>query len=278
MERFVSYDQGELVELGRRLRPSYVGADPFPHIVLDDFFDEGFLDRVVEEFPSLAECGGASGIDPDREIKLASFGEAALRENAIHLIRYLNSEPFLQFLEALTGIEGLIPDPSLVGGGYHEISPGGFLKIHADFNKHPRTGLDRRLNLLVYLNRDWDESYGGHLELWDRKMERAVVRALPVFNRCVLFSTSWFSYHGHPDPLTCPEGRSRRSIALYYYSNGRPRSEIRWGWETHGTLFQTRPGSSDTPLGPGSLRRYLGRLVPAPVKARLRSLLSPPRQ
>jgi Rps23 Pro-64 3,4-dihydroxylase Tpa1-like proline 4-hydroxylase len=93
--------------------------------------------------------------------------------------------------------------------------------VHADFNRHEKLNLDRRLNLLLYLNRDWKEEYGGHLQLWTRDMGRCVVKVLPVFNRCVVFSTTDFSYHGHPDPLTCPPGRTRKSIAMYYYTNGR---------------------------------------------------------
>jgi hypothetical protein len=115
------------------------------------------------------------------------------------------------------------------------------LKVHADFNRHTRLQLDRRLNLLCYLNRDWREEYGGHLELWDREMKACVKRILPVFNRCVVFSTTDFSYHGHPDPLNCPKGWSRKSLALYYYTNGRPLDE-RSG--QHSTLFQLRPGET----------------------------------
>src|SRR5581483_6543461 len=117
--------------------------------------------------------------------------------------------------------DGLIPDPYFTGGGLHQIERGGYLKIHADFDRHEKLGLQRRLNVLVYLNRDWDESYGGALELWDRAMTHPVVRVLPVFNRCVVFSTTDQSYHGHPEPLTCPPDRRRRSLALYYYTAAR---------------------------------------------------------
>ncbi len=118
--------------------------------------------------------------------------------------------------------------------------PGGLLKIHADFNKHPVTQLDRRLNVLVYLNKDWEEAYGGHFELWDKNMEKAEVRILPIFNRMAVFSTTSYSYHGHPDPLTCPADRSRKSIALYYYTNGRPAEEIDPKLGSHSTLFRVR--------------------------------------
>lgn len=162
------------------------------------------------------------------------------------LIHFLNSEPFLVFLQELTSIkESLIGDPYLIGGGLHEIKRGGLLKVHADFNKHTLTGLDRRLNVLVYLNKDWKEEYGGHFELWDKDMQRSAKKILPAFNTLAMFSTTDFSYHGHPDPLNCPPDRSRRSVALYYYSNGRPVSEINQGLVEHSTLFKARKGHED---------------------------------
>ncbi|RMG84682.1 MAG: 2OG-Fe(II) oxygenase [Bacteroidetes bacterium] len=131
------------------------------------------------------------------------------------------------FLQNLTGIkETLIPDPYFEGGGFHQIKPGGFLKVHVDFHKHKLMGLDRRINVLVYLNEDWKEEYGGHFELWETDMSKCALKIAPLFNRMAIFSTTDYSWHGHPDPLTCPPDRSRKSLALYYYTNGRPDSEI----------------------------------------------------
>jgi len=157
-----------------------------------------------------------------------------------HLLSDLNGMVFIDFLETLTGISGLVPDPHYQGGALHQILPGGRLEIHADFNRHKRLHLDRRLNVLIYFNKDWPESYGGNLELWDVNMTRCVKKAAPIFNRCVIFSTTSNSYHGHPEPLTCPDGRTRNSIAMYYYTNGRPESETS---EPHSTLWQKRPGT-----------------------------------
>lgn len=118
----------------------------------------------------------------------------------------------------MTGIEGLIQDPYLFGGGIHSVGAGGFLKIHADFNWHHKLNLYRRLNLLLYLNSDWQETWGGALELWDVDMASCRVSIPPLINRMVIFNTSDMSFHGHPDPLMCPENRMRNSIALYYYT------------------------------------------------------------
>jgi hypothetical protein len=230
----------ELNATARGLNGSYVSADPFPHIVIDDFLPPAILDSVLGEFP------GPDAIDWKRfkdgtGRKLATRDEAQMGPHTRALIHELNSSQFLRFLETLTGIEGLIPDPHLEGGGLHQIERGGYLKIHADFNRHKTLGLDRRLNLLLYLNRDWKEEYGGHLELWTRDMSRCARKVLPVFNRCVVFSTTDDSYHGHPEPLTCPPDWSRKSIALYYYSNGRPKEEMS---SSHSTLYQRRPGEN----------------------------------
>ena len=150
---------------------------------------------------------------------------------------------FIEFIEKLTGISGLLPDPHLTGGGMHQIMPGGKLSLHIDFNKYQRKSLERRLNILVYLNENWEESYGGYLELWNKDVTKAEVKILPVFNRVALFSTTETSWHGHPDPLTCPANRTRRSVALYYYTVKRPEEELA---EEHTTVFKERPGENLT--------------------------------
>ena len=129
----------------------------------------------------------------------------------------------------------MISDPYLSGGGYHEINNGGFLKVHADYNKHPYINLDRRINLLLYLNPGWKKEWGGNLELYyDNDLKSPCVSVIPEFNRCVIFSTTSFTFHGNPDPVQCPSDKSRKSIALYYFSMGRPKSEMN---TNHGTVF-----------------------------------------
>jgi hypothetical protein len=235
----------DLPEVASRLSSNYSQADPFPNIVLDDFFELNFLQSVLAEFPNLEEVD-ALRFKNRREVKLASLGESSFGPKTKELMHFLNSEPFLCFLQKLTGIdEPLIGDPYFFGGGQHEIKPGGLLKVHADFNKHVKLKLDRRLNFLIYLNENWEESFGGHFELWDENMNACKKRILPVMNRVAIFSTTDFSFHGHPDPLKCPENMSRKSLALYYYSNGRPAIEINSGLEDHSTLFKERPGSDE---------------------------------
>ena len=223
--------------LAESLSEDYAQGDPFPHIVIDDFLPEEALDRVLAEFPD-NDNDAWYRKSVDTSIKLSCNDRDAFGPQTSLLIDQLNAPKMLDFLSRLTGIENLIPDAHLFGGGLHQILPGGFLKIHADFNKHPDWHLDRRLNVLLFLNRDWREKYGGHLELWDEEMVSCKRQVLPVFNRLVVFSTTDTSFHGHPDPLRCPEEQSRKSIALYYYTNGRD-DVVASG--SHSTIYKSRP-------------------------------------
>ena len=252
----------DLIQFGKDKHEEYVNAQPFPSIVLDDFFNESFLSQIADEFPDLSKQQDIITYNNQNEKKLEAKGEKYFSEKTRALAHFLNSQPILEFLQELTGIkEKLLPDPYFVGGGYHEIKPGGLLKVHADFNKHEDFKLDRRINLLVYLNKDWDESYGGHFELWDKKMTSAKAKVLPIFNRVAIFSTTDFSYHGHPNPLTCPPDRSRKSLALYYYSNGRPKSEV--SPKSHGTLFVNRTGiNNDVVKEPVTIKDIVREITP----------------
>lgn len=261
MSKFITTGVAEFHALARQNKEKYAQAEPFPHIAFDDFFQAEALHEVLAEFPAL-QSKDSMRYDNHNEKKLASNGEYLFGEKTKLFMHFLNSQPFLEFLEILTGVENLIPDPQYSGGGYHQIMPGGFLKVHADFNKHPVYSLDRRLNALVYLNEDWEESYGGALELWDKDMKHSVEKIFPFFNRLVVFSTNDFTFHGHPEPLKCPEGRSRKSLALYYYTNGRPKEEINIGLEEHSTLFKQRPNSDDKAIiNPLPNKNFLKRSV-----------------
>lgn len=233
----------DLMSIASKFASNYQSADPYPNISFENVFDQDYLDEILAEFPDLSSKDTARHNNP-KEIKYGSRGEMFFGSKTKEFMNYLNSEPFLTFLQELTGIkEKLIPDPYYSGGGQHEIKRGGLLKIHSDFNKHGDLKLDRRINVLIYLNQSWKEEYGGHFELWNKDMNECRKKILPIFNTMVIFSTTDYSYHGHPDPLMCPESRSRKSLALYYYSNGRPLSEIKEGFESHSTIFKERGGN-----------------------------------
>jgi Rps23 Pro-64 3,4-dihydroxylase Tpa1-like proline 4-hydroxylase len=216
------------------LREQYAGAAPFPHIAIDGLFDDAALDGLLAEFPT-RETMQWMEFDNPLEKKLGYYHERSRVSPGVRAFLFeMNSFEMLLWLEELTGIEGLIPDPYFGGGGLHQVEPGGFLKIHADFNVHPKLKLDRRLNMLIYLNKEWHEEWGGQLELWDREHKGPVKKIAPLFNRTVVFSTSDTSYHGHPHPLAAPAGVTRKSVSLYYYTAGRPEDELS---AAHDTLF-----------------------------------------
>lgn len=245
-----------------RLAEVYRNAKPYPHIKMANFIRSDLIEKVVEEFPDLRTADPALTIEyaNQAEIKFASRGYGLLSKSAFELVAFLNSDVFLDHLRKITGIERpLLSDPTLAGAGYHEIKRGGLLKIHADFNKHTDQcmDIDRRLNLLIYLNKDWDESWGGDFQMFDKDMSGPVDSVFPHFNTCMVFSTASESYHGHPDPLECPEDRSRRSLALYYYTTGRPEDEAN---QRHSTLFMRRQGEEFREGGWG--RRLLRDCVP----------------
>lgn len=233
------FDPAAMKTKGLELQDAYKSAEPFPHIAIDDFVPASILDLCLQQFPASRDPDSRT-FDRDQERFKTSYNPDYLTPEVRAFFYSLNSRPFLQFLENLSGLKGLIPDPFYLGGGFHETRTGGHLDVHVDFNLHKPMRLERRLNVLIYLNRNWRLDYGGGLELWDEKMERCVKAIVPEFGRCVVFSTNGTSFHGHPAPVNHPGGAPRRSIALYYYT-------ATWSETSRSktTQFRARPGTKD---------------------------------
>ena len=241
-----NYINGDLKNISNNNKSIFAKNNPFPHISLENFFDNKYLSEIMEEFPDLDKMGCLEFKTNTDKRKFATDVGFKYPTKIRNFISFLNSSEFLNFLQDLTGIkEKLVPDPYFFGGGLHQIKKGGFLKIHADFNYHPQMKLDRRINVLIYLNKNWKKEYGGYLELWDKEMKKCVKKILPTFNKIIIFNTNDYTFHGHPDPLDCPENISRKSIALYYYSNGRPSNEINHNRRFHNTIYKNRINSLD---------------------------------
>lgn len=240
VDGYRAFDEAECRAAGASRAAAYQNAKPFPHMVIDDFLDPDLLRQASAAYPS---SEGRAFFDRDQERLKYQYSpndvDSALVRN---LLAELNGQAFLGFLEEATGIKGLVGDPYYTGGGLHETKRGGHLGVHADFNIHHIMGLERRLNLLVYLNEDWSPEFGGALELWDTEMKAREVQVYPVLGRAVVFTTALDSFHGHPDPLACPPERTRRSIATYYYTAFADSAGMT---PDRTTNFQVRPGSSD---------------------------------
>ena len=201
---------------------SFTGAKPFPHVVLDDFLPEPVAEGLLEDF--LQTKGGWKHYHHYNERKSAITDLDQMAPHTQGVFEALLSQQTIDFIARLSGIEGLVSDPDLEGAGMHSVLPGGHLNIHTDFLTHTkRRSWRREINLLIYLNKDWQPEWNGNLELWDKQMTRCVHSVPPAFNRCVIFNTLPGSYHGHPLKLACPPGECRKHILLYYYRDeGRP--------------------------------------------------------
>lgn len=266
-DQYLHFDEERCREAGKALAAEYQHATPFPHIVIDDFLPKSMLLDVAANYPDTAS---KSYFDRDQERLKFQFNPREIDHGVTrNLLSELNSLALLAFLEEMTGIKGLIPDPHFEGGGLHLTKRGGHLGIHADFNRHGVLKVERRLNLLVYLNDGWMPEYGGALELWDADMTHAVKRVEPLIGRCVVFSTDAQSYHGHPEPLACPPDRDRRSIATYYYTAA-PTADLPM---SRSTDFRVRPGTSDRPDWTTKAHHFVSDWVPPRLQSTVLRLL-----
>ena len=205
----------------KTLHKEYIEAKPFPSIVIDNFLDDSIIE-VPKEIRAIPDNIWHQEDHQYQQKKFWLPDTNVMPPKTRELVKFLNSPETCRWLSELSGIPNLISDPTLLGGGIHRIRYGGKLGIHADFNIHNVNKLHRRINLLLYLNEAWHESWGGFLELWERDMSKCVRKIEPFFNRAVVFTITDDAFHGHPDPLLGPE---RISIATYYYTTDRPEHE-----------------------------------------------------
>lgn len=224
----------------------YNNQIPFPYIIVDDFWDSvDDIKKAHEEIYQVPIDDFLYNDQHEHQWYKRGLNKIDKMPSTIRkIIETLNSQETLDYFSRLTGIYGLKSDPTLWGGGVHITSPGGKLGVHSDFNYHPDTGFHRRLNILLYLNAEWKDEWGGSLDLWDQKMTKCYQTIHPRFNRMAMFNTTSESFHGHPDPLASPESVERISIALYYYTEDRPEYEKK---DPHDkALWQLRPNTNDS--------------------------------
>lgn len=229
-----------------RERLYYIWNDPskpFRYFVYDDIFHPDAAEEVLNEFPApdIGDWNNTTYINQKNKFTMTRFSDGF--PNIQRAFDELNSDRFLNLIEQITGIKDLQGDDDLFGGGLHQSVKGAFLDVHVDFNLHEKTRQHRRMNAIVFLNKDWKEEYNGCLELWDMsdaRHPRQIEHIEPKFNRCVVFETNEVSFHGHPKPLNTPKGVSRKSLAVYYYTKERPIEEIA---EEHNTIYVNTEGA-----------------------------------
>lgn len=223
-------------------REAFLGAQPFRHVMIENFFAPEFAERLLSEFPSfdpklaMNDMGELGGKAVNTKIRKISPAYEELYE-------LIGSPGFLDLMSRLSGIPDLLMDPKLYGGGTHENRHGQELDAHVDFNYDEAQQLHRRLNIIIYMNQEWETAWGGAIEIhsnpWDHKNNQ--IRAFdPLFNRCVMFETNEYSWHGFPK-IELPEDRrnlSRKSISIYLYTKDRPAEEV---VPMHATFYVQRP-------------------------------------
>lgn len=187
--------------------------------IIDNFISQESVRAINEQWPTEWEME-----DGSFQLK---WSTSVLPPAAMEVFNWLYSEP--NVVGDSLGIPDLFADPELFGAGLHCIPRGGFLNMHIDFNQHPM-GWHRRANCLIYLNEDWDESWGGDLYLGEDKG----VKVAPIAGRAVMFECTEDSWHGHPEKLQCPDGRQRRSLAIYFYTKNPPEAE------PHSTVYKKK--------------------------------------
>jgi hypothetical protein len=246
------------------LRKAFQEASPVQYVCIDDFLRPEFAAAVADAYPRFEDARSIGrefkAVNELRKVQVTD--PARFPEPVRELHEILSSDAWLRIVEEITGIEGLLADPSLSGGGMHLYGPGSHLDVHVDFNQIPERGLYRRLNILVFLNRDWRPEWGGEFELWDEAVKTRLGAFAPVMSRCVIFRTSETSFHGVPK-VRCPDGRSRNSYAAYYYTELARSEHIA---PPHSTVFRARPdermkGMVWMPLERLARRSRIGRAI-----------------
>ena len=226
------------------LSTTYQNSAPFPHIVLDNFLPKEIITNLVEYAKSLKLencCNNRLPPNKNTQYKYA-YQNISIYPNEVKMVfEYLNSDSFISKLEILTGISNLVSNnTNLEGAGFHKITNSGFLNLHTDFNQYTDKNLgslDRRINVLIYLNPNWQEEYKGHLWLCNKNTKKVEHKILPILNRCVIFSTTNKAIHGHPERLAVPKRITRDSIAVYYYTRSRSDNVCFEGDKSHSTIY-----------------------------------------
>lgn len=247
------FDDPRYATLALEKTAEYRAAAPFPHIVLDNFLPEPLARRLSAAFPAPDDIAWVER-DNVNNRRRYQHDETLVPPVLREMLRELNSRQFVLFIETLTGIESLLPDPYFIGGGVHISGTGDFLKIHADFNWHHKLQAYRRVNALLYFSDDWRPEWRGALEFWDRDMTGPVASSLPLFNRLVVFSTGEHSNHGQREPNECPPGVFRKVLNLYYYTSRREDGDMN---DPHFTLY--KPTASPFAMELGEKYRKAGK-------------------
>lgn len=215
-------EKKNFLKLEKKFKNSYQKLKPFPHVVIENFFSKENLKNILKAFPAqnskVWKSPGNKHTFNKKVLKTPISGnkDEILDLKSKLIFWQLNSSIFINFLEKISGIKGLMPDPYLYEAGFHSSGEGAYLNPHADFSHHDKIKLQRRINFIYFLSKDWKKKNNGSLKLYDKNIN-VVKEIIPKLNTGVIFSTSKNSYHGHPDKII-KGAKPRNSIAMYYYT------------------------------------------------------------
>jgi hypothetical protein len=217
-------NQKELKKIAKICTDKIPGGEfykvPYKHLVVDNFLPDDLAHKCIDSFPNLDEAIWQHENDKNIEVKSRSTwkSEFDIPDNIVDAVRILNSSLILKSFSRVFGIEKLMPDPYFSGGGLNITQRSGLLDVHVDGNYHDASGLNRRMNALIYLNPGWKNSWGGEFGIYNNDGKKLIKKIKPLFNRLVVFDSHDYSYHGLPHPINFPDGINRKSIILYYYT------------------------------------------------------------
>jgi Rps23 Pro-64 3,4-dihydroxylase Tpa1-like proline 4-hydroxylase len=243
------------------LRAELGCAQPFAHVVVQDWFSPVLLRLVQDEFAQLPRSQWNTATNHHARVERSNL-DASLGPASQLYFSVLNSRFFVGLLSYITGVSDLLPDPTLVGGGLHETLAGGRFGIHTDFDRHPQTALHNEMVFITYLNAGWQSEWGGALELWDAKQRQCCAKVEPEFGRSIIMLHGKTHFHGHSEPLAPPQGVTRKSLAAYFYSNRYAREDRGEPMVSH-FMFATR-----TERIKASLKKWLPPVLTAQIQRR----------
>jgi len=242
--------QSELKNLSEKIAKKITTAEhgsgyfqePYKHLVIDNFLDEGLAQTCLSNFPDISDPSWEFANDKDIEIKYRTTwrSEFDIPDGIIDAVRIMCGADFLRAISSLFEIDKLMPDPYFSGGGLNVTRKGGLLDVHVDGNYHDASGLNRRMNALLYFNPDWQPEWGGEFGIYDGTGRKCIKKVAPLFNRLVVFDTHDKSWHGLPDPVNFPDDNPRRSLLLYYYTKEKRPSDQVIVDEPHSALWKKK--------------------------------------
>jgi len=220
-----------------QLASDFQNGFPYKHIVLDNFLNPEFADSLYNNFPSIEKLHKHyKGLNENKS-------EGSNFEDFDPVFSQVRGEvmtdEFAKWMAEITGINGVFVTEDKLGTGLHQGGDGSFLDIHVDFSIHHVKNVHRRLNMLIYLNKNWKEEYGGGMEMWNADMTKMEKMVMPVLNRCLIFETNQISYHGY-SKINIPEGETRKSFYTYFYTPLEEDEKVKY----HDTIFKTKPTDS----------------------------------